>query len=105
MKPETYLSSQDIANKLNVSSVTIRKYAAMLEKNGYHFTRDTKGWRQYNESDLSAMEYIYTHSKLSGKSLEEVAKLVATLYRSNLSISDTATRCQCRRSHSKTRGI
>nr|WP_234879640.1 HTH domain-containing protein [Bacillus altitudinis] len=25
MKPETYLSSQDIANKLNVSSVTIRQ--------------------------------------------------------------------------------
>jgi DNA-binding transcriptional MerR regulator len=94
MKPETYLSSQDIANKLNVSSVTIRKYAAMLEKNGYHFARDTKGWRQYNESDLSAMEYIYTHSKLSGKSLEEVAKLVANLYRSNLSISDTDTPLQ-----------
>lgn len=37
---------------------------------------------------------IYTHSKLSGKSLEEVAKLVATLYRSNLSISDTATPLQ-----------
>ncbi|MCP1150874.1 MULTISPECIES: DUF3967 domain-containing protein [Bacillus] len=94
MKPETYLSSQDIANKLNVSSVTIRKYAAMLEKNDYNFARDTKGWRQYNESDLAAMEYIYTHSKLSGKSLEEVTKLVATLYRSNLSISDTATPLQ-----------
>ncbi|WP_145422173.1 DUF3967 domain-containing protein, partial [Staphylococcus hominis] len=33
-------------------------------------------------------------SKLSGKSLEEVTKLVATLYRSNLSISDTATPLQ-----------
>ncbi|WP_317615087.1 MULTISPECIES: hypothetical protein [unclassified Bacillus (in: firmicutes)] len=71
----------------------------MLEKNGYNFARDTKGWRQYNESDLSAMEYIYTHSKLSGKSLEEVAKLVHIGYRY------TATRYQCRRSHSKTRRI
>lgn len=87
MQMETRIySSKDVAKRLKIEAVTVRKYSQMLEEYGYRFQRDKKGWRrQYAENDICALEYI-RNMKAMGKSLDESIQQVASL-RSNLSIS------------------
>lgn len=82
---KTY-SSKDVAKRLSIEPVTVRKYSQMLEEQGYSFNKDEKGWRHYSEDDIRFLEYL-CNMKATGKSLEESVKHVATLYRSSLSIS------------------
>lgn len=84
---KTY-SSKDVAKRISIEPVTVRKYSQMLEEHGYCFKKDEKGWRQYSEGDIHALEYIQS-MKVMGKSLEESVKHVAGLYRSNLVISQS----------------
>lgn len=85
---KTY-SSKDVAKRLSIQPVTVRKYSQMLEEQGYSFTKDDKGWRQYSEEDIGFLKYL-CDMKVMGKSLDESVNHVATLYRGNLSISQTA---------------
>ena len=82
---KTY-SSKDVAKRLSIEPVTVRKYSQMLEEQGYFFNKDEKGWRHYTEDDIKFLEYLY-NLKMMGKSLEESVKHVASLYQSNLSIA------------------
>lgn len=82
-------SSKDVAKRLSIQPVTVRKYSQMLEEQGYSFTKDDKGWRQYSEDDIGFLKYI-CDMKAMGKSLDESVNHVATLYRGNLSISQSA---------------
>lgn len=47
-------STGEIAKRILVEAVTVRKYAQMLEEKGYVFEKDQKGWRQFKETDLHA---------------------------------------------------
>lgn len=85
---KTY-SSKDVAKRLSIQPVTVRKYSQMLEEQGYSFTKDDKGWRQYSEEDIGFLKYL-CDMKAMGKSLDESVNHVATLYRGNLSISQPA---------------
>lgn len=82
-------SSKDVAKRLSIQAVTVRKYAQMLEDKGFSFEKDEKGWRQYSENDIRYLEYLCDMKKM-GKSLDEAALHIATLYRSNLTISHPA---------------
>ncbi|KXZ17541.1 DNA-binding protein [Bacillus nakamurai] len=88
------LSSKDVAKRLGIEPVTVRKYSSMLEGQGYSFNKDSKGWRLYSEDDVKALEYLCTMTKINGHSLDETVKHIASLYRSKLTISDTATSLQ-----------
>lgn len=89
---KTY-SSKDVAKRLSIEPVTVRKYSQMLEEEGYSFNKDEKGWRHYSEDDVKFLEYL-CNLKSMGKSLEESVKHVATLYRSSLSIVQPAISLQ-----------
>ena len=78
-------SSKDVAKRLSVESVTVRKYAQMLEEQGYDFKRDNNNWRQYSEDDIEYLKHILSMRKM-GKSLDESIEHIASLYRVNMSI-------------------
>lgn len=79
-------SSKDVAKRLLIEPVTVRKYSQMLEEKGYCFKKDEKNWRQYTEDDIRSLEYL-CNLKSMGKSLDESVQHVASLYRANLDIA------------------
>lgn len=85
---QTY-SSKEVAKRLSIQPVTVRKYAQLLEDKGFSFAKDEKGWREYSEENIRFLEYL-CNMKSIGKSLEESAEHIATLYRANLSIAQPA---------------
>ena len=92
MKHDTVMyASKDVAKRLSVQPVTLRKYAQLLEDKGVSFTKDEKGWRTYSEENIRFLEYL-CNMKTMGKSLEEASDHIAALYRANLSIVQPAIR-------------
>lgn len=81
-------SAKDVAKRLLIEPVTVRKYSQMLEEQGFVFKKDEKNWRQYSDDDIHFLEYL-CHLKKMGKSLDESVQHVASLYRSRLSIART----------------
>ena len=75
MKQDTIMyASKDVAKRLSVQPVTLRKYAQLLEDKGVSFTKDEKGWRTYSEENIRFLEYL-CNMKTMGKSLEEAAAI------------------------------
>ena len=94
MKHDTAMySSKDVAKRLSVQPVTLRKYAQLLEDKGVSFMKDEKGWRTYSEENIRFLEYL-CNMKTMGKSLDEAADHIAALYHSNLSIAQPAIALQ-----------
>lgn len=89
---KTY-STGEVAKRIMVESVTVRKYAQMLEEKGYVFEKDQKGWRQFKETDLHAFEHLAT-LRHGGLSVEDSIDNIARLYHQNLSILPTDTSIQ-----------
>ena len=89
---KTY-SSKEVAKRLSIEPVTVRKYSQLLEKQGVSFKKDEKDWRYYSEDDIAFLEYI-CNMKAMGKSLDESVKHVASLYQARLSISKPDTTLQ-----------
>lgn len=81
---KTY-SSKDVAKRLSIEPVTVRKYSQMLEDKGYSFKKDNNNWRQYSEDDIVYLEYI-SNMKSMGKSLHESIQHIASLYHAKMSI-------------------
>ena len=82
-------SSKEVAKRLSIQPVTVRKYSQMLEDKGVIFAKDEKGWREYSEENIKFLEYL-CNMKSMGKSLEESINHIATLYHANLSIAPSA---------------
>jgi len=90
MKSDTKIySSKDVAKRLSIKPVTVRKYSQMLEEKGVPFAKDEKGWREYSEDNIKFLEYL-CDMKSMGKSLEESIERIATLYHANLAIAQPA---------------
>lgn len=73
----TYFTPGDTAKLLEVKETTLRKYAILLEKYGYTFTRsgaNNKRW--YTDQDVIAFKKLITHSIAHGVTLETAAKAV-----------------------------
>ncbi|WP_381658169.1 MerR family transcriptional regulator, partial [Streptomyces lydicus] len=89
------LSSKDVAKHLGIEPVTVRKYASMLEEQGYSFNKDSKGWRLYTEDDVKTLEYLCTMTKINGHSLDETVKHIASLYLSLIQNRRSPRQCNC----------
>lgn len=83
---EKVYSSKEVAKRLSIEAVTVRKYSQMLEKQGYFFQKDDKNWRQYTENDIYFLRHVRDIKDL-GKSLEESINYVAYLYRRHQDVS------------------
>jgi DNA-binding transcriptional MerR regulator len=86
-------SSKEVAKRLSIEPVTLRKYSQMLEEHGYIFEKDEKNWRKYSEDDIRFLEYL-CNLKSMGKSLDESVQHVANLYTSSLNIAKPAISLQ-----------
>lgn len=84
-----FYSSKEVAKRLSIQPVTVRKYSQMLEDLGFPFEKDEKNWRRYSEDDIKYLEHV-CNMKSMGKSLDESISHVATLYHANLSIAPPA---------------
>lgn len=82
--------TKEVAKRLIVEPVTLRKYVSMLEKQGYVFHKDDRGWRVFVEDDIKALEYLQM-LKNQGHSLEKAVEHVAELYKSNLVVAQPDT--------------
>lgn len=83
---ERLYSSKEVAQRLSIEAVTVRKYSQMLEKQECFFQKDDKNWRQYTENDIYFLRHV-RDAKDFGKSLEESINYVAHLYRKHQEIS------------------
>lgn len=93
MESERRYASSEVAKRILVEPVTVRKYSQMLEEKGYVFERDNKDRRRYTEVDLTAFQHLIT-LRQGGLSVEESVEKIAELYRLNLSILHTDTALQ-----------
>ena len=83
-------ASGEVAKRILVEPVTVRKYSQMLEVKGYIFERDDKDRRRYTEQDLTALQHLIT-LRQGGLSVEESVEKIADLYHHNLAILPTDT--------------
>lgn len=74
---EIRYSTKDIADKLGVEAVTVRKYALALEKAGYSIDRSGGKNRSYNATDVMAFQYMQSIRSQTSITVEEAANLVA----------------------------
>lgn len=74
---EIRYSTKDIADKLGVEAVTVRKYALALEKAGYSIDRSDGKNRSYNATDVTAFQYMQSIRSQTSITVEEAANLVA----------------------------
>ena len=79
-KNTSVFRSKEVAKKIGVASVTIRKWSLKLEDKGYTFTRDEKDRRIYSERDLMAFECLSKRLK-EELSLEKAAEEVAEQFK------------------------
>lgn len=85
--------SGEVAKRILVEPVTVRKYSQMLEIKGYIFEKDDKDRRRYTEADLTAFQHLTT-LRQGGLSVEESIEKIAELYRHHLAILPTDTALQ-----------
>ncbi|MMZ58441.1 hypothetical protein D1872_204220 [compost metagenome] len=74
------LGTKEISEILGVKTVTVRKYAAALEKAGYIVQRDGNGNRVYTQNDATAFRELQALCERSGMTVETSAEVIATRY-------------------------
>lgn len=74
---EVRYTTKDIADRLGVEAVTVRKYALALEKAGYNIDRSDGKNRSYNATDVMAFQYMQSIRSQTSITVEEAANLVA----------------------------
>ena len=82
---EKRYTSKEIAKRINIEPVTLRKYSIELEKRGMEFEKNENNWRLYSDIDLSYFRYL-ARLRDDGVSLEDAMTTVIDLYKSNLNI-------------------
>lgn len=75
---ELRYTTKDIASRIGVEAVTIRKYAMSLEKAGYMIQRDASNNRLYSATDVTAFEYMQVVRSQTSITIEEAAVLIST---------------------------
>lgn len=72
------LGTKEISEMLGVKAVTVRKYAAALEKAGYIVSKGATGHREYSEEDATAFRQLQALCERSGMTVETAAEVVST---------------------------
>lgn len=77
---KTLYSPGDVAEQLNIQSSTLRKYADVLEKEGYTFIKNERGHRKYRESDVMVFRKIINLKNDTDMTLENATKQIVSWY-------------------------
>lgn len=72
------LKTTDIAKHLDIAESTVRKYAQVLERQGYHFRKDPTIGRIYTSIDELAINELIKLRKEAKIGLDMAAEIVAT---------------------------
>ncbi|MBD5797716.1 DNA-binding protein [Bacillus pseudomycoides] len=75
---KTFYSPSDVAEQLAIQSSTLRKYADVLEKEGYTFIKNERGHRKYRESDVMVFRKIINLKNDTDMTLENATKQIVS---------------------------
>ncbi|MBO1583330.1 DUF3967 domain-containing protein [Bacillus sp. XF8] len=75
---KTLYSPGDVAEQLGIQSSTLRKYADVLEKEGYTFIKNERGHRKYRESDVMVFRKVINLKKDTDMTLENATKQIVS---------------------------
>ncbi|PGQ97928.1 DUF3967 domain-containing protein [Bacillus cereus] len=75
---KTLYSPGDVAEQLGIQSSTLRKYADVLEKEGYTFIKNERGHRKYRESDVMVLRKIINLKNDTDMTLENATKQIVS---------------------------
>lgn len=70
--------SKELSEMLGVEAVTVRKYAAALEKAGYIFERSDKDHRLYTSQDAMVFQHLKSLREHSGLNVESASNVVVS---------------------------
>lgn len=77
---KTLYSPGEVAEQLNIQSSTLRKYADVLEKEGYTFIKNERGHRKYRESDVIIFRKVINRKNDTDMTLENATKQIVSWY-------------------------
>lgn len=75
---KTLYSPGDVAEQLGIQSSTLRKYADVLEKEGYTFIKNERGHRKYRESDVMVFRKVINLKSDTDMTLENATKQIVS---------------------------
>ncbi|KXY35589.1 DUF3967 domain-containing protein [Bacillus sp. FSL K6-0067] len=75
---KTLYSPSDVAEQLGIQSSTLRKYADVLEKEGYIFIKNERGHRKYRESDVIVFRKVINLKNDTDVTLENATKQIVS---------------------------
>ena len=75
---QTVYSPSDVQKLLDVDESTLRKYALVMEKNGYKFHKNKRNHRGYFDKDVVALRKLLEFNEQEDMTLERSAKAVMT---------------------------
>ncbi|PDY47491.1 DUF3967 domain-containing protein [Bacillus pseudomycoides] len=75
---KTLYSPSDVAEQLAIQSSTLRKYADVLEKEGYTFIKNERGHRKYRESDVMIFRKVINLKNDTDMTLENATKQIVS---------------------------
>ncbi|PFB89774.1 DNA-binding protein [Bacillus thuringiensis] len=75
---KTLYSPGDVAEQLGIQSSTLRKYADVLEKEGYTFIKNERGHRKYRESDVMVLRKVINLKNDTDMTLENATKQIVS---------------------------
>ncbi|MCU5769862.1 DUF3967 domain-containing protein [Bacillus cereus] len=75
---KTFYSPGDVAEQLSIQSSTLRKYADVLEKEGYTFIKNERGHRKYRESDVMVLRKVINLKNDTDMTLENATKQIVS---------------------------
>ncbi len=70
-----------VAETLGIAAVTLRKWSAELEKQGWEFSRDEQQRRAYTQQDYIALRYLHDLMRDKRMSLEKAVGQVVKRYK------------------------
>lgn len=71
-------SPKDVQKLLGIDSSTLRKYATLLEGQGYHVHRNNRGHRTYFDKDVNTLRKLIEFSQQEGMTMERAVEAVMT---------------------------
>ncbi|MED1383820.1 DUF3967 domain-containing protein [Bacillus mycoides] len=75
---KTFYSPGDVAEQLGIQSSTLRKYADVLEREGYTFIKNERGHRKYRESDVMVFRNVINLKNDTDMTLENATKQIVS---------------------------
>lgn len=75
---KTLYSPGEVAEQLGIQSSTLRKYADVLEKEGYTFIKNERGHRKYRESDVMVFRKVINLKNETDITLEKATKQIVS---------------------------